>query len=193
MDFVILMVVAPLGLLYDSIVCFVNVLGAVARLARVNLVLEFTSTTHEPVKMLERFLFYAVMSVNLVPLLCLLFRRYFYPPAPDRQEEEEEEQQEQEEQQEEEDEPCDVCGSTFCSECQLFRRIDWTSFTSGERIIELEVPIRDEGRLRQFILEQDPDVDIRIRHRSYYTGGACADETRVVLTKYPATKSALKN
>jgi len=215
MDYLILLVVSFFRALFDSIVCFVNVLAAVAKLAQ-----EFMLSTPEPAElkfsefyefcdavgkrfpefhfstppsaeMTEWFLFFAFLSV---PLSYLLFRLYFHPRATDGQEEEEEEEVEEEE---EEVEyllpPCPVCGERLCYECQLFKRIDWTSFTSGERIIELEVPIRDEGRLRQFILEQDPDVDIRIRHRSYYDDGACADETKVVLTKYPATKSAQKN
>jgi hypothetical protein len=88
--------------------------------------------------------------------------------------------------------PCAVCGGTDCYECQLFLRMDWASFVSGERIIELEEPIRDEERLRQFILEKDPAVEMRIRFRSYYAEGECHDETKVVLRKYSVTKSANK-
>jgi hypothetical protein len=186
MEFVILMVMSFFGLVFDSIVGFVNVLGAVARLVPKFILstlepaeLEFCEFSGEAGKLFREFHFSTPDPANVLEWLLL--------------EEPEEERQEQEEQQEEEVEPCEVCGSTFCSECELFRRINWSSFSSGERVIDLEDPIRDEGRLRQYILERDPDVDVRIRNYSYYDDGICVDEIRVFLTKYPATKSALKN
>jgi hypothetical protein len=112
-EFATLMVkplIVSLGIIFDSIVCFVNVLAAVAKL-----VLEFLLYTPEPAEldfsflkfsgavgklfrefhfsnptsaeMREWCLFYAFLSV---PLSYLLFRLYSYPCDPDRQEEEEE-------------------------------------------------------------------------------------------------------
>lgn len=114
-EFATLMVtpyVVFLELFLDSIVCFVNVLVTVAKLAQ-----EFILYAHEPAelefgeffefsgavgKLFREFLFSNPTSAEMrewclflaflsVPLSYLLFRRYFYPPAPDVQEEAREE------------------------------------------------------------------------------------------------------